>query len=60
LLDGGISSQMAVREHDGTVTRWPNLRPVPLGMVVMGRENRLAVRSATPARAVRPEASTSK
>lgn len=34
LLDGGLSSQMAVRRGDGTVERWPNLRPVPLGMVV--------------------------
>lgn len=37
LLDGGISGQMAVREAGGGVRRWPNLRPVPLGMVVRAR-----------------------
>jgi len=34
LLDGGISSQLAVRGVDGSVSRWPNWRPVPLGLVV--------------------------
>lgn len=34
LLDGGLSSQMVVRHPDGTLERWANLRPVPLGMVV--------------------------
>ena len=36
LLDGGISSQMAVRNNDGTLRRWPNWRPVPLAMVIAG------------------------
>ena len=36
-LDGGASSQMAVRGSDGAVTRWPNWRAVPLGMVVLPR-----------------------
>jgi uncharacterized protein YigE (DUF2233 family) len=34
LLDGGISSQIALRAQDGSVKRWPNWRAVPLGMVV--------------------------
>lgn len=34
LLDGGISSQLAVRNNDGTLRRWPNWRPVPLAMVI--------------------------
>lgn len=34
LLDGGISSQLAVRNADGTLSRWPNWRPVPLGLVI--------------------------
>jgi hypothetical protein len=37
LLDGGISSQLALRVQDGSVKRWPNWRAVPLGMVVTGR-----------------------
>jgi hypothetical protein len=37
LLDGGISSQMAVRVQDGSVKRWTNWRAVPVGMVVMER-----------------------
>jgi hypothetical protein len=38
MLDGGLSSQMAVRRASGELERWPNLRPVPLGMVVRARE----------------------
>jgi hypothetical protein len=37
LLDGGISSQLVVRRPDGTVTRWPNWRPVPLALIVTAR-----------------------
>jgi exopolysaccharide biosynthesis protein len=33
LLDGGISGQLAVRDKDGTVRRWPGTRGVPLGLV---------------------------
>ena len=34
MLDGGISSQMALRLEDGTVRSWSNWRQVPLGLVV--------------------------
>jgi hypothetical protein len=34
LLDGGISSQLALRNGDGALARWPNWRAVPLGLVV--------------------------
>lgn len=37
LLDGGISSQLALRDADGSVRRWTNWRTVPLGMVVTPR-----------------------
>jgi phosphodiester glycosidase len=37
LLDGGISSQLVVRGADGSLTRWPNWRPVPLALVVTSR-----------------------
>jgi len=37
LLDGGISSQLALRARDGSVQRWTNWRAVPLGMVVFRR-----------------------
>ena len=40
LLDGGISSQLAVRGEDGTIKRWANWRPVPLGVVVLPSEHR--------------------
>jgi hypothetical protein len=33
LLDGGISSQMAVRDRRGRFTAWGNWRPVPLAIV---------------------------
>jgi Phosphodiester glycosidase len=36
LLDGGISSQLLIREA-GTVHRWRGLRQVPLGLVVLPR-----------------------
>jgi uncharacterized protein YigE (DUF2233 family) len=34
LLDGGVSGQLAVRNQDGTLRRWPNWREVPLGLLV--------------------------
>jgi hypothetical protein len=34
LLDGGISSQLILRRADGTLAKWPNWRPVPLGLIV--------------------------
>lgn len=34
LLDGGISSQLAVRSAKGELTRWSNWRAVPLGLEV--------------------------
>ena len=37
MLDGGISSQMALRGRDGKVRRWPNWRPVPLALVMSSR-----------------------
>lgn len=37
LLDGGISSQMALRAPNGSVKRWTNWRAVPLGLVVAER-----------------------
>jgi exopolysaccharide biosynthesis protein len=43
LLDGGISSQLAVRRADGTMTRWSNWRAVPLGLVVTPRSVPLGV-----------------
>jgi uncharacterized protein YigE (DUF2233 family) len=45
MLDGGLSSQMAVRGRDGTVSRWPNLRAVPLGMVVLPRAAHVAAKA---------------
>ena len=36
LLDGGISSQLIIREA-GSVHRWRGLRPVPVGLVVLPR-----------------------
>lgn len=32
-LDGGLSSQMALRQADGTLARWSNWRWVPMGVV---------------------------
>lgn len=37
MLDGGISSQMALRQTDGSLTRWTNWRAVPLGILVRPR-----------------------
>jgi exopolysaccharide biosynthesis protein len=34
LLDGGLSSQLAVRNENGTLRSWTNWRPVPLGLVI--------------------------
>ena len=34
LLDGGLSSQLALRGADGRVRQWKNWRTVPLGLVV--------------------------
>ena len=34
LLDGGLSSQLAVRAVDGTVRRWSNWRRVPLALII--------------------------
>ncbi|HUF34722.1 MAG TPA: phosphodiester glycosidase family protein [Gemmatimonadales bacterium] len=40
LLDGGISSQLRLREPDGTVHRWRGIRRVPLALLALpaGRE----------------------
>lgn len=40
LLDGGISSQLAVRDAQGRVERWPNWRPVPLALIATPRASR--------------------
>lgn len=37
MLDGGISSQMALRQADGTVRHWTNWRKVPMGLLVRPR-----------------------
>jgi len=37
LLDGGLSSQLAVRDSRGSLVKWTNWRMVPLGLVVTGR-----------------------
>jgi hypothetical protein len=37
MLDGGISSQLLVRDSVGTVQRWPGIRRVPLGLVAVAR-----------------------
>jgi len=37
LLDGGLSSQLALRSYDGTLAQWTNWRSVPLGMIVTPR-----------------------
>jgi hypothetical protein len=38
MLDGGISSQMALRTASGAVRRWTNWRKVPIGIVVRPRD----------------------
>jgi len=37
MLDGGISSQLLVRDSSGIVRRWPGIRRVPLGLVALPR-----------------------
>jgi hypothetical protein len=37
LLDGGMSSQLLVRDADGAPRTWPGLRRVPLGLVAVPR-----------------------
>ena len=37
MLDGGLSSQLALRGSDGSVERWANWRPVPLAVVASAR-----------------------
>jgi exopolysaccharide biosynthesis protein len=37
LLDGGISSQLLVRDTTGTARAWRGIRQVPLGLVVTRR-----------------------
>lgn len=37
LLDGGLSSQLAIRDGRGALTKWTNWRMVPLGLIVSGR-----------------------
>jgi hypothetical protein len=37
LLDGGISSQLAVRELSGGLRRWANWRAVPLALIAKPR-----------------------
>jgi hypothetical protein len=37
LLDGGISSQLLVRDTTGEARAWRGLRQVPLGLVVTRR-----------------------
>ena len=37
MLDGGLSSQLALRGPDGSVERWANWRPVPLAVVAVAR-----------------------
>jgi len=38
MLDGGISSQLAVRGVDGVARRWANWRPVPLAVIATRRQ----------------------
>ena len=40
LLDGGLSSQLALRGPGKTLSRWRNWRPVPLGLLVFPWEGR--------------------
>lgn len=42
LLDGGLSSQMALRDRAGALSRWTNWRSVPLGLVVLPRNTAAA------------------
>jgi uncharacterized protein YigE (DUF2233 family) len=60
LLDGGISSQLAVRRADGSVRRWSNWRAVPLGLIVTPRDSEVkpasgpSARRSTSSRPLRP------
>jgi exopolysaccharide biosynthesis protein len=38
MLDGGLSSQLALRDANGTLGRWANWRAVPLAVVVSSRD----------------------
>jgi uncharacterized protein YigE (DUF2233 family) len=40
LLDGGISSQLAIRNADGELKRWTNRRPVPVAVIASPRAGR--------------------
>ena len=55
-LDGGLSSQLALRDHARSVRRWSNWRMVPLGIVGVetSGEPRTANREMASAAAVRP------
>jgi uncharacterized protein YigE (DUF2233 family) len=48
LLDGGISSQLAVRDGAGVVTRWSNWRAVPLALVATPRARTTAIQETRP------------
>ena len=37
MLDGGLSSQLVLRDAGGSVERWPSWRPVPLAVVALAR-----------------------
>ena len=37
MLDGGLSSQLALRDARGSVERWPSWRSVPLAVVALAR-----------------------
>ena len=47
LLDGGISSQLFVREQGGAARAWRGLRQVPLGLVVVKRGETMSRMSRT-------------
>ncbi|HET7565223.1 MAG TPA: phosphodiester glycosidase family protein [Gemmatimonadaceae bacterium] len=47
MLDGGISSQMLIRERDGVTHRWTGIRRVPLGLVVVPRTDASVPRGET-------------
>jgi uncharacterized protein YigE (DUF2233 family) len=47
LLDGGISSQLAVRDAGGVVKRWANWRSVPLALIATPRAVTTASRAPT-------------
>ena len=38
MLDGGLSSQLALRDDKGLLARWPNWRAVPLAVVAVARQ----------------------